>query len=466
LTNLLNYANAGGRVFTTHYSFDRLDPNSPYDSLFPPVANWDINQAYPTPDPGIATVNTSFTDGATLAQWLHDVGATTTYGQVTLNTLRHDFNGVIPPTQTWMTLNNTAAGNPVMQFTFNTPVGAPAASQCGRVLYNEYHVFSASSGGKHFPAECPTSTSITAQMEMLEFWYVRPVHLCDAGRRAHPLHRLHSQPLIVKQGDSADQVTINVTDTSSTVEIYSSVVLTLTLPPGLTATSLTDATGGWICTLGTLTCTRTTSLAAGASDSVTLTVSVPAYTSGSSTQGTITAIASSPNFSNNVTATDTVIFQQQPPIVWATPAPILYGTPLSATQLDATSTIQGSFSYSPSAGTVLPIGPNTITATFSPTDTTDYTTSKASVTLTVIPATPGVTLASSANPVFTSNPVTFTATLIVPAGAPAAPTGTVSFYDGTTLLGPGTVTASIATFSMAAPGNRNSLHHSRVFRRQ
>ena len=451
LTNLLNYANAGGRVFATHYSFDRLDPAPPYDSLFPPVANWKINQADPTPDPGVATVNTSFTDGATLAQWLQNVGASTSYGQVTLNTLRHDFNGVIPPTQTWLTLNNTAAGNPVMQFTFNTPVGAPAANQCGRVLYNEYHVFSASSGGAHFPAECPTSTSITAQMEMLEFGtydlstFVTPVVVPTLSIAFTP------SPLIVKQGDSADQVAVNVTDTSSTVEIYSSVVLTLTLPSGLTATALTDATGGWICTLGNLTCTRTTSLAAGASDSVTLTVSVPAYTSGSSVQGTITATASSPNFSNNVVQTDTVIFQQPPAIVWATPTSILYGTPLGAAQLDATSPIQGSFSYSPSAGTVLPIGQNTLTATFLPTDTTDYTTNTASVTLTVIPSTPLVTLTSSANPVFTSNPVTYTAAFTVPAGAPAAPSGTVAFYDGTTLLGSGTVTAGVATFSMAAP---------------
>ncbi len=27
-----------------------------------------------------------------------------------------------------------------MQMTFNVPVGAPAASQCGRVMYNDYHV--------------------------------------------------------------------------------------------------------------------------------------------------------------------------------------------------------------------------------------------------------------------------------------------------------------------------------------
>jgi hypothetical protein len=450
LTNLLNYANAGGRVFTTHFSYDRLDPASPYDSQFPPVANWHINQTSPTPDPGVATVNTNFTDGATLAQWLQNAGASynNTPGQIQISTLRHDLDSVIPPTQSWLTLNNTAAGNPIMQFTFNTPVGAAAANQCGRVLYNEYHVFNASSGGALFPHECPSSMTMTAQGEMLEYAlfdlssFVTPVVVPTLSITFTP------SPLIVKQGDSADEVTVNVTNTSSTVEIYSSVILTLTMPSGLTATSLTDATGGWICTLSTLTCTRTTSLAASASDSVTLTVSVPAYTSGTGTRGTITAIASSPNFSNNVTATDTVVFQQQPAITWATPAPITYGTPLSGTQLNATSTLPGSLSYSPSSGTVLGIGQHTLTATFTPTDTLNYTTSTATVTLTVIPATPIVALTSSANPVFTSNPVTYTATITVPA---AAPTGTVAFFDGTTQVGSGTVTAGVATFATTAP---------------
>ena len=74
-TNLVNYANMGGRVFTTHYSYVWLDPDSPYDSQFPPVANWDLGQAYPNPDPGVAMVNTGFTDGATLSQWLYNAGA-------------------------------------------------------------------------------------------------------------------------------------------------------------------------------------------------------------------------------------------------------------------------------------------------------------------------------------------------------------------------------------------------------
>jgi hypothetical protein len=445
-TNLLNYANAGGRVFATHYSYAWLNPASPYFSQFPPVANWVTDTSFAD---GVATINTNFTDGAALAQWLQNAGASTTYGQVALNTLRNDISSVIAPTQSWATLNSNGD---IMQMTFNTPVGAAAASQCGRVLYNEYHIFNNSSGGVQFPHEC-TSATMTAQEEMLEYAlfdlssFVTPVVVPTLSIAFNP------SPLIVKQGDSADQVTVNVTNTSSTVEIYSTVVLTLTLPSGLTATSLTDSTGGWICTLSTLTCTRITSIAAGASDSVTLTVSVPAYTSGSSPRGTITAVASSPNFSNNVTATDTVIFQQPPAIVWAAPAPITYGTPLSATQLDATSPLPGSFSYSPSAGTVLGIGQHTLTATFSPTDTTNYTTSTATVTLTVIPATPLVSLASSVNPIFTSNLVTFTATLTVPATAPNVPTGAVSFYDGTTLLGSGTVTAGVATFATAAPAS-------------
>jgi len=131
--------------------------------------------------------------------------------------------------------------------------------------------------------------------------------------------------------------------------------LTIALPPGLTATALADSTGGWICTLNTLTCTRATSINASASDSVTLTVSVPAYPPGglASYTGLLTVTISSPNFSSNVTASDTVIFQQPPPINWATPAPIVYGISLSAAQLDATSPLGGTFSYSPAAGTVL-----------------------------------------------------------------------------------------------------------------
>ena len=80
------------------------------------------------------------------------------------------------------------------------------------------------------------------------------------------------------------------------------------------------------------------------------------------------------------------INKKSPPVTWIAPAAITYGTPLSGTQLDASSTIGGAWVYSPVAGTVLSGGSQTLTATFTPTDTTDYKTFFVSVKLTVNPA--------------------------------------------------------------------------------
>lgn len=461
-TNLLGYANAGGRIFSTHYSYAWLDSDSPYNSEFTGVANWTIG-AESQVAAGTGTVNTGFTDGATLAQWLQNAGATVTGtgNQISLSTIRTDVGSVIAPTQSWVTLNSGAypgqSGNPVMEMTFNTPVGAAAANQCGRVMYNDYHIYNVSSAGSTYNSALPNGQTftqcsqqphtMTPQEEMLEYAlfdlssFVTPVVVPTLSMTFNP------SPMIVKQGDTADQVTINVTNTSATTQIYSSVVLTIALPTGLTATALTDATGGWTCTVATLTCTRTTSIAASASDSVTLTVSVPAYGPGSTTTGVITATASSPNFSNNVSATDNVIFQQPPTITWPTPANIVYGTALSGTQLDATASVPGSFVYTPAAGTVLSVGAHTLSVTFSPTDTTDYTTATATVTQTVIPVTPTLGITSNTNPIFLSNAVTFTATI---ASSAIPPTGTIVFMDGATQLGTGTVSNGSASFTTSS----------------
>jgi virginiamycin B lyase len=65
--------------------------------------------------------------------------------------------------------------------------------------------------------------------------------------------------------------------------------------------------------------------------------------------------------------------QETPVLTWAKPANIVHGVPLSTTQLDATASVPGTFTYSPPAGTVLAIGTYTLTATFTPANTTNYT---------------------------------------------------------------------------------------------
>jgi hypothetical protein len=100
------------------------------------------------------------------------------------------------------------------------------------------------------------------------------------------------------------------------------------------------------------------------------------------------------------TATATVqlmVNKATPAITWATPAPINYGVALSATQLDASATVSGTFAYTPGLGTVPTTGTQTLSVTFSPTDTTDYTTATTSVSLVVNSATTPVATLSSAN---------------------------------------------------------------------
>ena len=55
-----------------------------------------------------------------------------------------------------------------MHYTFDTPVGATPAQQCGRVLFSDFHVEDATTDGTKFPAECTVPT-MTPQEKMLEF---------------------------------------------------------------------------------------------------------------------------------------------------------------------------------------------------------------------------------------------------------------------------------------------------------
>jgi len=103
------------------------------------------------------------------------------------------------------------------------------------------------------------------------------------------------------------------------------------------------------------------------------------------------------DIANYTTATTTVqltVNKATPAISWSTPAPITYGTTLSSSQLNATANVPGTFVYSPAAGTILPVGNNTLSAVLTPSDAVDYTTASASVTLVVNPV-PGFTLTAS-----------------------------------------------------------------------
>lgn len=76
-----------------------------------------------------------------------------------------------------------------------------------------------------------------------------------------------------------------------------------------------------------------------------------------------------------------------PAITWTTPAAIVYGTPLSARQLDASAEVPGAFAYSPAAGTLLNAGAGQkLEVVFTPADPARYESAKATASLEVLPA--------------------------------------------------------------------------------
>ncbi len=151
------------------------------------------------------------------------------------------------------------------------------------------------------------------------------------------------------------------------------------------------------------------------------------------------------NTTSYTTATASVtltVNKATPTLIWATPSAINYGIALSSTQLNAASNASGTFVYSPAAGTVEGIGTHTLSVTFTPTDTTDYNSPvTASVTLTVNQATGTISLTSSAPSASYGTSVVLTATVA------SGETGTVTFMDGSTTLGTGTIASNLATLT-------------------
>ena len=162
--------------------------------------------------------------------------------------------------------------------------------------------------------------------------------------------------------------------------------------------------------------------------------------------------------SGSVTATATLNVRIPTDITWSPPANIVYGTPLSATQLNATvqgTGVLGSLAYSPAAGTILPAGTHTLSVTFTPDDTAHFVTSTKSVPIIVSKATPVIAWTPPAT-IISGTPLGATQ---LNAGATVQGTtvpGTFAYTPGSgTILAPGTHTLSV-TFTPTDTNNYDS----------
>jgi large repetitive protein len=100
----------------------------------------------------------------------------------------------------------------------------------------------------------------------------------------------------------------------------------------------------------------------------------------------LVAFPGSADYSGGQALANFTIAQATPSITWADPAAITAGTLLSATQLNATANVPGTFAYTPDVGAFLAAGSHTLALTFTPDDAANYQSVSASVPLRVDPA--------------------------------------------------------------------------------
>ncbi len=191
LANVFNYANGGGRVFTTHFGYDWLD--SDFESASPTNDMWSKDSATWVPNTSYvkgtkstwantgsstkAIVSTS-ANGGIFAQWLGvpavnalAAGSTASVPLVTIDDPRNDADVPLQSgVENWIQADEVSGDNRLLQMAFNTPINA--ATQCGRVIYSDFHVSvvnttNSSTKGLTFPNEC--SSTFSAQEKILAY---------------------------------------------------------------------------------------------------------------------------------------------------------------------------------------------------------------------------------------------------------------------------------------------------------
>jgi hypothetical protein len=180
------YVNAGGRVFAEHFHWGWIKTVGTYSSTFGEVATWNTSTGVIGNTTRDGFVDVSFPRGVAFANWLVAVQASQVNGHLPLSSAvkATAMDQVTPTSQRWIyepsnASSPTGSAQYTHYFSFNTPVGTAADSQCGRFVYTGLHVSDsastgfpgdpATSAGTTFPGCCAARTALSPQEKALEF---------------------------------------------------------------------------------------------------------------------------------------------------------------------------------------------------------------------------------------------------------------------------------------------------------
>lgn len=165
--NVRNYADQGGRIFGSHYHDKFIWNDKTEDMPYPEVVKFQSG-ASALPSPAIGNINTSFAKGAAMADWLVNVKASTTRGQISIIDAENTVQSVLHPNAiSWIGSPDAKTPGAPIYFSFPTPVDGPT---CGRMVFSDIHVASGSgdTGKQPFPSGC-TNPELTPQQAALAF---------------------------------------------------------------------------------------------------------------------------------------------------------------------------------------------------------------------------------------------------------------------------------------------------------
>jgi hypothetical protein len=188
LDAMKTYADAGGRVFASHWhniwiggNFQNQNPvtlkPAVWDSI---VTTWAPNDNGSPGDP-VLIDEVSNPKGSAFANWMLAVGGSgpttspnpTMRGQITLQSNGRRMTArVLDQLKGERWVYNEANGAP-QNFQFTTPNELPVDQRCGKVVFSDMHVSadSTSNTGSTFPSGCSANSALTPQEKALAFMF-------------------------------------------------------------------------------------------------------------------------------------------------------------------------------------------------------------------------------------------------------------------------------------------------------
>ncbi|MBV8758814.1 MAG: carboxypeptidase regulatory-like domain-containing protein [Deltaproteobacteria bacterium] len=173
MDNMKAYADIGGRLFNSHYGnvwiAGDLTAPTHAPAVWKDIATWVDN--YPTASSDMID-QASNPKGMSFAQWMNNVGGSTTIGQVAIDSssFRQTVNTLDPAkAERWIYWDTGSAQYP-QNFQFTTPNEAAQNARCGKVVFSDMHVAGDSFASGTFPTGCSTAP-LSPQEKALAFMF-------------------------------------------------------------------------------------------------------------------------------------------------------------------------------------------------------------------------------------------------------------------------------------------------------